>query len=350
MPGDTLNPLTTTAPFSNTRVPPDLHCVIGVNNVHYHLHTSIGDLKKTGTNATPVLVPVACDMDPVGSTPLRDMLFIPDVLGGSGWVVTADRFEQKLDGLNLNSCKLNQGPEMTAALLQHPEMNLDEHNASPSLAAEALPYAWMRTAVTPAAGATVDGAMTTAPHAATSLLHALMPVLGVSSVRHHMLRSLKTLRDAGAVPVPVFVPIAVDPSESEQPPLRPFFFVPDTAGGAGFLITEERWENSLVRLTCHISKLLLGQQIAEALAARPELGLEDYNRTPTVPSSKASMVVMRTAVAPAAGATVDPTITTGPFTSMQVCYVDASVAEPPLILPPALIDLRASRHWFQSSV
>ena len=45
---------------------------------------------------------------------------------GSGWIVSEERWEQRLDGLNLNTSKLHQGAEFAAALTARPDLKLDE--------------------------------------------------------------------------------------------------------------------------------------------------------------------------------------------------------------------------------
>lgn len=45
---------------------------------------------------------------------------------GSGWIISEERWDQRLDGLNLNASKLHQGSELAAALAARPDLTLDE--------------------------------------------------------------------------------------------------------------------------------------------------------------------------------------------------------------------------------
>lgn len=194
-------------------------------------------------------------------------------------------------------------------------------NLAPTVTPDELPFLWMRVVSAPAPGSTVDGSQTTAPHAASTLLRGAEVVLGITSVRHHLLKvrgpsppspllarapprrlpaavaasqAIESLRKAGGQAIPCFANIAFE-GETEPTP-RPFFYVPDatcspTAHGStsGFLMSEDRWEERLPRLvsppagsppvaaasppplpcplpqTCNISKLLLGAELAAAL-------------------------------------------------------------------------------------
>ena len=136
-----------------------------------------------------------------------------------------------------------------------------------------LPLVLMRTGLTPevpsAPGAPapmIDPSVTTAPFTAIARLGSMLPVLGMSTVRHHIVRSISALRLLGALPIPVLVPFAVvsDDPESE-PALRAFLFVPDppdssqepgeegniaigtSSGGGGWIMSEERWDGRLER-------------------------------------------------------------------------------------------------------
>lgn len=111
----------------------------------------------------------------------------------------------------------------------------------------------MRVVSAPAPGATVDGSQTTAPNAASTLLRGTEVVLGITSVRHHIIKAIETLRKSGGQAIPCFANLAFE-GETEPTP-RPFFYVPDATcnpaahgSTSGFIMSEERWEERLPRL------------------------------------------------------------------------------------------------------
>ena len=60
-----------------------------------------------------------------------------------------------------------------------------------------------------------------------------------------------------------------------SPPLSP---VPDSQGTSGWLITEERWDKMCVSKGVSRNKYLDNTEFAAALAAHPDMTLEDYNQ------------------------------------------------------------------------
>lgn len=65
-----------------------------------------------------------------------------------------------------------------------------------------------------------------------------------------------------------------------------------------------------------VACLALGPALACALAAHPHLSLAAYNDQPTIPEADFGAVILRTAVRPAAGDTIDALLTTAPFSAL----------------------------------
>lgn len=168
-----------------------------------------------------------------------------------------------------------------AAIAAHPELCLEEYNLAPTLTYAKLPHVLLRTGVTPEAppgggGAPpiVDAAVTSAPFTSVARLTNMVPVLGLASVRHHIIRAVHALRGAGGTATPVSVPFTITTDDPEaEPPLRAMMFIPDLcepapgvpgeAGapppdaaapapgashpGGGWIMSEDRWEGRLDR-------------------------------------------------------------------------------------------------------
>lgn len=234
---------------------------------------------------------------------------VPDISGGGGWLVSESRWEQLLDNRPpATSIKLLGGsvllceeglpcreggppPHPTlplplparplpavAALQAHPELGLEEYNLAPTLTYSKLPHALLRTGVSPpeptpgTAAHVVDGAVTSAPFTSLARLSTMAPVLGLASVRHHVLRAVAALKASGVAPVPVSVPLALVTDDADtEPELRPMLFIPDLVleapaetaeggadaaaagaevpapGGGGWIMSEDRYEGRLDR-------------------------------------------------------------------------------------------------------
>lgn len=194
----------------------------------------------------------------------------------------------------------------------------------------------LRVAVTPEQGALVDPRLTTAPFVSLTGLEDFLPVIGVSSVRHLLRRASSLLQATGTLPVTVRVPLATTadepvPGAPNVTPLRTMVFVPDPSpADGGFVLSRVRWSASNADAgedTFAISKpltlrgkppkMLPCSEFAAALARHPDLSLSEYNFAPSVPISRLAHVVLRTAATPLESSTVDPTLTTWPFVSLQ---------------------------------
>jgi hypothetical protein len=89
--------------------------------------------------------------------------------------------------------------------------------------------------------------------------------------------------------------------------------VPDLQGGSGWLISEERWDRMCANKGVARNKYFDNADFTVALAAHPELTLEDYNQAPSYSLLKLKHAALRITTAPEADTVVDATITSAPF-------------------------------------
>jgi hypothetical protein len=202
---------------------------------------------------------------------------------------------------------------LVATLSCRPELSLAEANKEPSLLYNHRTFAFLRLAYAPNPGEIIDAKKCTAPAVNLSAIPGpLRPAYGATNVTAFVSSAIADHRTSGAPQVWVDVPLATTPQASVASPLLRMLFVPDHNGGdEGWLVTRERWEG-LLRVG-RPSALLLGSDLAAALALHPHLSLAAYNEAPTIAQENATRIVLRTAVAPAPGAVVDTTACTQPF-------------------------------------
>lgn len=320
--GSTVEPELCTAPFTSARrAPKDLIPVLGVNRFDYILPTALMSLRTSGVEPITVQVPIACHLtdDPEAPLALRSMIFVPDVESddGGGWLVTEERWEQRLRPVS-GAVDLLTGPALGDALIAHPEHSLSEYNRSAGLRGGKVAQAVLRIAATPIAGAVVDTDAVTAPFTGLKYLASLGDVLGLTNVSKMLPKAIATARATGALPMTVNVPLAcVGEPMGADALARPMFFIPDLNGaGSGWLITPERWDDT-VKPIASATKIIFGASLVSALSRHPEFTLAEHNRNPALNITKAHKILMRTAVAPGPDGAIDPEMCTLPLTGTR---------------------------------
>ena len=83
----------------------ELTPILGVSNVQNHVNRAMATIRASEQQPLPVLAPVSFEVG--DGSPLRPMFFVPD-LGGGGWLITEERWEQRLNHVTAKAFKFLQ--------------------------------------------------------------------------------------------------------------------------------------------------------------------------------------------------------------------------------------------------